>query len=197
VARLNAERAAMPNRIRIIGGSLRNSRLDVPDVPGLRPTAERVRETLFNWLAPMIAGARCLDLCAGTGALGIEALSRGAASVQFVERDIRTAQALRANLERFEAKDGQVAAIDAQLFLRGTPQPQDLVFLDPPFALDLWATLARQLELGGWLSAQAWIYVESPRAIAPALPLDWRLHREGHAGEVRFALYRHVVDTAP
>jgi 16S rRNA (guanine966-N2)-methyltransferase len=182
--------AAAPGRIRIIGGTLRNSRLNVPDLPGLRPTAERVRETLFNWLAPVIAGARCLDLCAGTGALGIEALSRGAASVQFVERDAHAVQALRANLERLKTTGGQVAAAEAGLFLQGVPQPQDLVFLDPPFAQGLWTTLAQQLEQGGWLSAQAWIYVESSRASVPALPLNWRLHREGHAGEVHFALYQ-------
>src|SRR5580704_13570313 len=103
--------AAAPGRIRIIGGNLRNSRLNVPDLPGLRPTAERVRETLFNWLVPVIDGARCLDLCAGTGALGIEALSRSAASVQFVERDAHAAQALRDNLARLKASAGQVAAL--------------------------------------------------------------------------------------
>ena len=183
-------RNAAPGRIRIIGGSLRNSRLDVPDLPGLRPTAERVRETLFNWLAPVIDGARCLDLCAGTGALGIEALSRGAASVQFVERDARAAQALRDNLARLKATSGEVTALDAAQFLRGAPQAQDLVFLDPPFALELWSALAQQLEQGGWLAVQAWVYVESPRAVAPALPPNWQLHREGYAGEVRFALYR-------
>ncbi len=190
---MSAARAAGPGRIRIIGGSLRNSRLDVPDLPGLRPTPERVRETLFNWLAPTIEGTRCLDLCAGTGALGIEALSRGAASVQFVERDARAVQALRQNLDRLKATAGQVAATDAQQFLGGSPQPADLVFLDPPFALDLWSGLAQQLEQGGWLTARAIIYVESPRAMVPPLPPNWQLHREGHAGEVRFALYCRLV----
>lgn len=190
---MNGGRKAGSGRIRIVGGSLRNSRLDVPDLPGLRPTADRVRETLFNWLAPVIGGARCLDLCAGTGALGIEALSRGAASVQFVERDARAAQALRDNLARLKATNGEVAALDAEQFLCGVPRTLDLVFLDPPFALELWSTLTRQLEQGGWLAAQAWIYVESPRAAAPALPPNWQLHREGHAGEVRFALYRRAL----
>ncbi|AGG90104.1 16S rRNA (guanine(966)-N(2))-methyltransferase RsmD [Rhodanobacter denitrificans] len=190
---MNDMRRAAPGRIRIIGGSLRNSRLEVPNLPGLRPTAERVRETLFNWLAPVIDGARCLDLCAGTGALGIEALSRGAAAVQFVERDARAAQALRANLARLKADGGQVAALEAEAFLRGTAQPCDVVFLDPPFALELWPALARQLEQGGWLAARAWIYVESPRGPAPALPPNWQLHREGQAGEVRFALYRRAL----
>jgi 16S rRNA (guanine966-N2)-methyltransferase len=190
---MSGGRKTGPGRIRVIGGSLRNSRLDVPDLPGLRPTAERVRETLFNWLAPVIDGARCLDLCAGTGALGIEALSRGAAGVQFVERDARAAQALRDNLVRLKATVGQVAVFDAGLFLRGTPQAHDLIFLDPPFALELWSALAQQLEQGGWLTAQAWIYVESPRTVVPALPANWQLHREGQAGEVRFALYRRAI----
>ncbi|HWU78184.1 MAG TPA: 16S rRNA (guanine(966)-N(2))-methyltransferase RsmD [Rhodanobacter sp.] len=177
-------------RIRIIGGNLRNSRLDVPELAGLRPTAERVRETLFNWLAPMIEGASCLDLCAGTGALGIEALSRGAGRVQFVERDPRAAAALRDNLARLRQANGQVAALDAATYLLGTAQPQDLVFLDPPFALGLWSTLAQQLERMGWLAANALIYVESPRAEVLQLPPGWQLHREARAGEVRFALYR-------
>ena len=177
-------------RIRIIGGSLRNSRLEVPERPGLRPTPERVRETLFNWLAPMIEGARVLDLCAGTGGLGIEALSRGAAFACFVEPEARAARALRDNLARLKVAAGEVAAVDAQAFLRGTARTFDLVFLDPPFALDLWSTLAGRLEQGGWLAARAWIYVESPREAIPAVPANWTLHREGRAGEVRFALYR-------
>jgi len=186
-------RKTATGRIRIIGGNLRNSRLEVPDLPGLRPTPERVRETLFNWLAPVVGGARCLDLCAGTGALGIEALSRGAAGVRFVERDVRAAQALRDNLARLKAADGEVTTADAAAFLQGSAQPQDLVFLDPPFSLDLWPVLARQLEQGGWLAPQAWIYVESPRGSSPVLPANWMLHREGEAGEVRFAIHRRAL----
>lgn len=181
-----------PGRIRIISGSLRNSRLDVPDLPGLRPTPERVRETLFNWLAPVIAGARGLDLCAGSGALGIEALSRGAASVQFVEPQPRALQALRDNLARLKITDAQVSGIDAASFLAGPAQPFDLVWMDPPFAADLWSGLARQLERG-WLSPSAWLYVESPRGTSPELPGAWVLHREANAGEVRHALYRRAV----
>ncbi|QNK00303.1 16S rRNA (guanine(966)-N(2))-methyltransferase RsmD [Dyella telluris] len=177
-------------RIRIIGGQLRNSRLDVPDLPGLRPTPERVRETLFNWLAPVISGAQCLDLCAGTGALGIEALSRGAAGVQFVERDARAAQALRENLKRLKTEGGQVAAADAQAYLLAAARPFGLVFLDPPFAQELWTPLANRLEEGGWLTPSAWIYIEAPRQSAPVLPASWAPHREGAAGDVRFALYR-------
>lgn len=181
---------AMPGRIRIIGGNLRNSRLNVPDLPGLRPTSERVRETLFNWLAPTIAGVRALDLCAGTGALGIEALSRGAAAVQFVEPERAAAEALRGNLARLKAEGADVVAVDAMHFLHGTPRPFGLAFLDPPFALQLWTPLAEQLEQGGWLADAAQIYVESPRGQTLALPPSWVSHREGHAGDVCYALYR-------
>jgi 16S rRNA (guanine966-N2)-methyltransferase len=120
-------------------------------------------------------------------------LSRGAAGVQFVERDARAAQTLRENLARLKTSAGEVSVQDAAQFLQGAPQQQDLVFLDPPFALPLWSPLAQQLEQGGWLAAQAWIYVESPRGLTPSLPAHWQLHREGHAGEVRFALYRRAL----
>jgi 16S rRNA (guanine966-N2)-methyltransferase len=183
---------AASGRIRIIGGHLRNSRLNVPDLPGLRPTPERVRETLFNWLAPAIAGVRALDLCAGTGALGIEALSRGAAAVQFVEPGAAAADALRINLTRLKTLGGDVACTDALRFLQRPPQSFGLVFLDPPFALQLWTSLAQQLEQGGWLAASALVYVESPRDLTPELPPNWMLHREGQAGEVRYALYRRI-----
>lgn len=187
---MTAARVGAAGRIRVIGGALRNSRIDVADVPGLRPTPERVRETLFNWLAPTLEGARCLDLCAGTGALGIEALSRGAGSVWFVEQNLSAANALRQNLERLKTTGSQVTSMDARALLRGGSQPMDLVFMDPPFALDLWTSLAELLDQGGWLAAGASIYVECPRAASPVLPPDWKLHRESVAGEVRFALYR-------
>ncbi|MEO8778732.1 MAG: 16S rRNA (guanine(966)-N(2))-methyltransferase RsmD [Rhodanobacter sp.] len=186
---MSASRKPASGRIRIIGGSLRNSRLLVPALPGLRPTPERVRETVFNWLAPVLEGARCLDLCAGTGALGIEAYSRGAASVQFVERDAGAAQALRENLARLKV-EAQVATLDATAFLGGVAQAFDVVFVDPPFASQLWAQLAERLEAGGWLAANGLIYVESSRAGVPGLPANWATHREAEAGAVRFALYR-------
>jgi 16S rRNA (guanine966-N2)-methyltransferase len=182
----------LSGHVRIIGGTLRNSRLEVPAQAGLRPTPERVRETVFNWLAPLISGARCLDVCAGTGALGIEALSRGAASVKFVERDAQVARALGNNLVRLRTSGGTVDPISAQDYLRGAAQPFDVVFLDPPFALDLWSALAQQLEVGGWLAPAALIYVESPRAAVPVLPAQWQVHREAMAGAVRYALYRRV-----
>ena len=168
---------------------MRGSRIAVPDKPGLRPTPDRVRETLFNWLAPVIHGARCLDLFAGTGALGIEALSRGAGQVDFVEADARLADLLRANLDRLR-QDARVHVADAQRFLQQGGERYDVVFLDPPFAANLWGDAGRALEAHGRLLESAWIYVESPTDAEPELPQNWALHREGRAGEVRFALYR-------
>ena len=186
-----------PGKLRIIGGSLRNSRLAVPDVAGLRPTSDRVRETLFNWLMPVIDGARCLDLFAGTGALGVEALSRGAAWVDFVEHDRDLSRALEQNLLRLKQDRAAVRAGDALQLLRREPaRHYDVVFLDPPFAADLWNPAAQALEAHGWLKPHAWIYVEAPATAALALPPSWQLHRESAAGAVRFALYRRTEPSA-
>jgi 16S rRNA (guanine966-N2)-methyltransferase len=182
-----------PGKLRIIGGSLRGSKLAVPDRADLRPTPDRVRETLFNWLVVAIDGARCLDLYAGTGALGIEALSRGAASCTFVERDRELARAISANLERLKVDRGRVECTDAVAFLGGAPTRFDLVFLDPPFSAGLWEQAAHALETGGWLADSAHIYLESPEeASALVLPASWSMHREGRAGDVRFGLYRRL-----
>jgi 16S rRNA (guanine966-N2)-methyltransferase len=181
-------------RVRIIAGRLRGSRIDVPDRPGLRPTPDRVRETLFNWLMPYVGGARVLDLFAGTGALGIEALSRGAATVDFVERDRGLAEALRMTLARLKAADiSHVHATGAETFLAQARPPYAIVFLDPPFAENLWAATAQRLEAGGFLVDGAMVYVESPARTRLDLPDAWRLHRELMAGEVRAALYRRVA----
>lgn len=183
------EKAA--GKLRIIGGSLRGSKLAVADLEGLRPTPDRVRETLFNWLAPFIDGARCLDLFAGTGALGIEALSRGASRVDFIERDAQLAQTLRDNLARLKQESTRVRHADALAALGEKPErPYDIVFVDPPFALNLWDSAARLLESGEWLAPHALIYIESPVEQALDLPPAWQLHREGRAGAVRYALYR-------
>jgi 16S rRNA (guanine966-N2)-methyltransferase len=182
-----------PGRLRIVAGTLRGSRIEVPDAAGLRPTPDRVRETLFNWLTPVIEGARCLDLFAGTGALGIEALSRGAAAVDFVEADAQLADLLRANLARLR-QSARVSRSDALQFLaNGGDARYDLVFLDPPFVADLWSTTAQALETHERLAPTGWIYVESPLEAVPELPATWNLHREGRAGSVRYALYRRSV----
>jgi len=179
-------------KLRIIGGSLRGSKLLVPDAPGLRPTADRVRETVFNWLMPFIDGARCLDLFAGTGALGIEALSRGAGWVDFIETDPRLAQALRDNLQRLHQASAAVRCGDAVTILSSAPpaQPYDIVFVDPPFTASLWEAAAGALHAGGWLRDGALIYLEMPAQAQPALPPHWELHRSAVAGSVRYSLYR-------
>jgi len=187
---LKRERPGPPGKLRIVAGNLRGSKIVVPNRPGLRPTPDRVRETLFNWLAPVIDGARCLDLFAGTGALGIEAVSRGASACTFVESDRSLARLLAENLARLKIVDARVLETDALAMLNRTPEPFDIVFLDPPFAANLWNESAHLLETRGWLAASAWLYVESPTDVAVALPPSLMLHREGHAGAVRYALYR-------
>lgn len=184
--------APAPGRIRIIGGSLRGSRLDVPASPGLRPTPDRVRETLFNWLQPVIAGARCLDLFAGSGANGIESLSRGAALATFVERDAAVARHLSANLTRLKADAAELVCSDAMAFLERPSRAYDVVFMDPPFALDIAAAAARRLEQGGWLAPAALIHIELPAGTALELPANWLLHRHGRAGALQYSLYRRV-----
>lgn len=179
-----------PGQVRIIGGAWRGRRLPVLVAPGLRPTPDRVRETLFNWLAPVIPGMRCLDLYAGTGALGLEALSRGAAEVCFVERQLPVARALEQALARLgcESPRASVVAADAARFLGGRPRPFDLVFLDPPFGEADHGELCTLLD-GGWLAAGARVYLEMARdQPLPPLPPDWVVLREKAAGQVRFAL---------
>lgn len=175
--------------VRIIGGSLRGSRIEVPPISGLRPTPDRVRETLFNWLAPVIEGARCLDLFAGSGALGIEALSRGAAQVTFVESDGVALASLQATLVRLHAVAADVVARDAMAFLAGPPAPYDVVFIDPPFDAALWQPAIDALA-SGWLKPGAIVHVESPLGQALKVPAPWKLHRQGHAGAVAQRLYR-------
>ncbi len=184
-----ARRSAAAGRgtLRVIGGRWRGRRLAFAAVEGLRPTPDRVRETLFNWLAPLIEGARCLDLFAGSGALGIEALSRGAAAVRFVERDARACALLRDNLALLGAEGARVEAMDALAFLARPAEPFDVVFVDPPFALGLHAPACARLAEGGWLAPGARVYLESgPDEIA--LPEGWQVLRDKTAGQVRYRL---------
>ncbi|HSD16519.1 MAG TPA: 16S rRNA (guanine(966)-N(2))-methyltransferase RsmD [Thermomonas sp.] len=190
--RRNPPRPAASGSVRIIGGRWRGTRLPVPDSPGLRPSADRVRETLFNWLQPALPGARVLDLFAGTGALGLEAVSRGAASAQLVEAEPALARALHAAVERLGAA-GEVAVHqgDALAWLRGQPGRFDIAFVDPPFAAGLWEPVLAALP--AVLTAHAWLYVESPSGHSPAMSPEWALHRENGTRDVRFALYRRVT----
>ncbi|WIG56182.1 MAG: 16S rRNA (guanine(966)-N(2))-methyltransferase [Rhodanobacteraceae bacterium] len=183
--------ATPPGRIHIIGGSLRGSRLAVPVLAGLRPTPQRLRQTLFDWLAPVIVGANVLDAFAGSGALGIEALSRGARSATFIERDGAQARAIEADLARLHQTNADVRCGDA---LRILAEPAsaafDVVFVDPPFDLGLWGEAATLLDTNGWLAPQAWVYVESGNTDEWTAPAHWRLHRQRDAGAVRGTLYR-------
>ncbi len=180
-----------PNQLRIIGGQWRGRRLSFPDVEGLRPTPDRVRETLFNWLAPVIVGARCLDLFAGSGALGLEALSRGAAEVTFVDRDPRVILQLKEHIQTLHAECAQLVQADTLAWLQSPQREQrfDIVFLDPPFGLGWLEPCCKSLEERGWLSPSAYIYLESEQTLgAPTLPANWRLKRSQKAGQVGYHL---------
>jgi 16S rRNA (guanine966-N2)-methyltransferase len=175
--------------LRIIGGAWRGRRLRFPASADIRPTPDRVRETLFNWLGGRVSGARCLDLFAGSGALGLEALSRGAACVQFVERHAEAARQLGHLLVEWGARNAVVQRADALRFLEGPAEPFDVIFLDPPFNSDLIGRIAARLDTGGWLAPRALIYVEcAARAGLPALPGGWALLKAKQAGEVGYHL---------
>ncbi len=181
-------------QLRIIGGDWRGRKLSFPALEGLRPTPDRVRETLFNWLQMDIAGARCLDLFAGSGALGLEALSRGAAEVIFVEKSARAAGAIRDHLALLKSGRGQVVNSDALNFLTPAATPFDIIFLDPPYALELLPGCCQQLAAGDWLAPEAHIYIEAPsHAPLPPLPTGWQLIRSKKAGDVGYHLARREV----
>jgi 16S rRNA (guanine966-N2)-methyltransferase len=182
----------MPNRLRIIGGRWRGVPITFPAVASIRPSPDRVRETLFNWLQHEIVGARCLDLFAGSGALGIEALSRGAAHVTFVDSDMQIARHIQQTLARLEAGESRVVTMDALKFLKGEPHACNVVFLDPPYASNLLEN-ACALLAQGWLTPRAWIYLENPadRSL-PALPAGWSLYRSKRAGQVGYHLVQAI-----
>lgn len=179
-------------QLRIIGGEWRSRRFAFPEGPGLRPTPDRVRETLFNWLAPYVEGAHVLDPFAGSGALYLEALSRGAGEALALDLNGEAVASLRRHLDSLHCANGRLLQADALRHLADqTPAPFDLVFLDPPFNRDLLAPVCRLLEERGWLAGGAWIYTESetpPSSLG--LPGNWRLHREKKAGQVYYALWQ-------
>jgi len=179
------------NEVRIIGGEWRGRRIAFAPVPALRPTPDRVRETLFNWLQPVVYGSRCLDLFSGSGALGLEALSRGAREVVFVEKERGVVASLQAALTTLGSERGHVKQADARQFLAGPAQPFDIVFLDPPFASRWLPEVCQALEQRGWLASPAVIYLEMPAAepVSP-LPPGWSLVRSKRAGEVGYHLVR-------
>lgn len=176
-------------RLRLIGGDYRRRQLPVLERPGLRPTPDRIRETLFNWLAFELAGAHVLDLYAGTGALGLEALSRGAAQALFVETESDVAASLSTNIDTLGA-NGHVQRQPAMAFLAGPVTPFDIVFLDPPFRQGHAVDACQALEEHGWLSEEALIYLEIEHESVPQVPANWQLHREVRAGDGIGRLYR-------
>jgi 16S rRNA (guanine966-N2)-methyltransferase len=181
-----------PRVLRIIGGRHRGRRLRFPAGVDIRPTPDRVRETLFNWLQQRIATARVLDLFAGSGALGLEALSRGAAHVTFVEKDRRAASAIDALAREWQEMNARVVCGDALAWLAAqrVEPPFDIVFLDPPYDSAGLSAAAAALTTHGRLAPDARIYVERrARDPLPALPASWQELRDGRAGEVGYHLF--------
>ena len=181
------------SQLRIIGGQWRGRKLAFTPEPGLRPTTDRVRETLFNWLAPDIHGARCLDLFAGSGALGLEALSRGAAHCDFIDTSRAALRQIQSHLDSLGAGDtGHCRPGSAPDFLASATGPWDMVFIDPPFGAGLVEITCALLDRPGLLAPHALIYVETGKSEQPDFPGSWNLHREKQAGDVCYRLF--VVD---
>jgi 16S rRNA (guanine966-N2)-methyltransferase len=174
--------------VRIIGGQWRSRRLEFPERDGLRPTPDRVRETVFNWLAPWIIGARCLDLFAGSGAFAFEALSRGAAHAVLVEREPEALAALHDNRERLHADAAEIVAGDGLDYLSRPVEPFDIVFLDPPYASGLLDSCLARLAERDWVRPGGFVYLEAPEGKAPVLPAGWILTRSKTAGQVGYHL---------
>ena len=188
-----ARRPGDGGQLRIIGGEWRGRKLRFPSARGLRPTPDRVRETLFNWLAPMIYGSRCLDAYAGSGALGLEALSRGASWVDFIDSNPRCSSQIEAHLAAIRCESASVRCKDVVKWLHADAAlgPYRLVFLDPPYDAELYAPTIDALESGGWLTEDAWIYLECrAQDSALSVPRHWESHREKTMGDVQARLFK-------
>src|SRR5690554_3701705 len=168
--------------VRIIGGQLRGRKLNDADIPGLRPTTDGIRETLFNWLQFELHDTRCLDLFAGSGALAFEALSRGAAQVILIEQDAQAARLLAQHAQTLSAVcHGQalVKQADALQFLQQpSGAPFQVVFVDPPFGMGLAERSIALLDSNNWVAENSWVYVETEKGLTPSVPSHWQLHRE-------------------
>jgi len=184
--------ASNGGELRIIGGDWRSRILRFPDAGGVRPTPARTRETLFNWLTHHLAGSRCLDLFAGSGALGLEALSRGAATTIFVDHTPALAQALRGNLRLLKSEQGEVACQNIETYLAQPPaKPVDILFMDPPFRQGWLEKLFPMIADNGWVKPGGWIYAEHESDTpTPPAPSNWTLHRQKTAGQVTYCLFR-------
>ncbi len=184
--------AGGPGRLRIIGGTWRGRKLDFSAAPGLRPTPDRVRETVFNWLATHIHQAHCADLFAGSGALGLEALSRGAAHCDFVDSNGQTMGQIQQHLTALSAlSQAKCVNDEAASFLRSCDRPYDVVFMDPPFGMGLAAAACDLLARRSLLNPGSLVYLEAGVSDeTPDIPPNWRLHREKSSGEVCYRLYQ-------
>ena len=181
----------MSGKLRIIGGVWRSRQILFSDAPGLRPTPGRVRETLFNWLQTDIPNSRCLDLYAGSGALGFEAASRGAKLVLLVENNAKTCQNLRNTIAALGAEQIKIAPYAVERFLQTQTDSFDLVFIDPPFGQNRVAPTCQQLEAQGWLTDYAKIYIAAERNLMwTDMPVNWRLLKSKAAGQVGFYLFQ-------
>lgn len=189
----NIPRRPSRNQLRIIGGKWRGRKLDFPSAEGLRPTGDRIRETLFNWLMPVVPGARCLDLFAGSGALGLEALSRGAAELVMLDTDLQVVKTLQQHCQRLAAENATIQQSDATEWLRRTEPGSgfDIVFVDPPFQSELLQPSTQLLAERGFLKEGALIYVEIDRQQRFIPPSHWQLFKHQLAGQISFSLYRH------
>ena len=177
------------NTVRIIGGEWRSRKLPVPDVNGLRPTPDRVRETLFNWLAPVIAGARCLDLFAGSGVLGFEALSRGASYAMLIDNAADVIKTLQEQKIKLNAQQADIYQAKIPEQLPSAKQSFDIVFLDPPYQLNLVMPCCHYLEEHEFLADNAYIYLEDKQIIKDNdLPSNWKIIKSNQAGQVFYHL---------
>lgn len=193
-ARSNQKLVVPSSHLRIIGGDWRGRKLEFMAVDGLRPTPDRVRETLFNWVQPYLTGARCLDLFSGSGALGLEALSRGAESATFVDLHSITTRQLQSNLQLLKASNSEVIQADVLQWLEARQtdlEPRyDMVFMDPPFRKGFVEPCCELLESRNLLAENAIIYVETESELGPPnVPSNWYEHRSKKAGQVTYRLY--------
>ncbi len=180
------------SKVRIIGGNWRGRKIPVPDAQGLRPTPDRVRETLFNWLQPFLHGAKCLDLFAGSGALGIEAVSRGAASSLLIEQDRETAETLRESLRMLDADKIAVHQADALQWIKTTNQVFDIIFLDPPFGKNMIEQCLSLLAESECVVEQTLIYVESESIWQAEKNVE--VIKQAKAGQVHYMLLKTLAD---
>ncbi|MBY7975329.1 16S rRNA (guanine(966)-N(2))-methyltransferase RsmD [Vibrio fluvialis] len=190
-----SQKRAPSGQVRIISGLWRGRKLPVHDAEGLRPTTDRVKETLFNWLAQDIPHAKCLDLFAGSGGLGFESASRQAEKVTMLEMNPQAFAQLKTNIAALKASNIEAVNTDTLTYLKQPGQAYDVVFIDPPFRQGLLQETVQLLEQNGWLAANAMIYIESEKELPlTELPDSWQLYREKLAGQVCYRLFERTSE---